>query len=290
MRRVPGILWIAAGAALWGTDTVLRRPLTGALGPTQIVLYEHIVLAIIVAPILIRGRAYLSKIPGRSWLSILGIAWIGSALATVLFTAAIRSGNPNTAVLLQKTQPLFAIFLARAALQERWPKRFPLIACVALAGAYLLAFGGGDLLAPLASVQTLPALLALGASVGWAASTIWGRIAGKDLPFEMVTALRFVCALPALMIAAAVQDQMAVPSYREFASLTWIALVPGFAGLMLYYRGLRQTPASLATIGELAFPAVALLLNWSFFGATATSIQLLGFGIVWAAIFSLSKT
>src|SRR5690349_2327412 len=124
MRRMPGILWIAAGAVLWGTDTVLRRPLTGVLAPTQIVLYEHLILAVVVLPLVIRGRTWLHKISLRVWLDLLAIAWLGSALATILFTAAIRSGNPTSAVLLQKTQPLFAITLARAGLHERFPHRF----------------------------------------------------------------------------------------------------------------------------------------------------------------------
>src|SRR3989442_3577085 len=72
MRRMPGILWIAAGAALWGTDTVFRRPLTGVLGSTQIVLYEHLILALVVLPIVIRERAWLDKISFSVWAAALG--------------------------------------------------------------------------------------------------------------------------------------------------------------------------------------------------------------------------
>lgn len=44
------LLWVALGASLWGTDTVLRRPLTAALGSTQIVLIEHLILAATLLP------------------------------------------------------------------------------------------------------------------------------------------------------------------------------------------------------------------------------------------------
>src|SRR5262245_54808734 len=116
--HVPSVLWVAAGAALWGTDTVLRRPLTGVMEPTQIVFYEHLILTLAVLPILVSRRAHLSKIRSGVWFSLAGTALIGSALATVLFTAALRTGNPTTAVLLQKTQPLFAILLAHRVLKE----------------------------------------------------------------------------------------------------------------------------------------------------------------------------
>src|SRR3954470_14999376 len=96
-RRGSGVLWIACGAALWGTDTVFRRPLSAALGPVQIVFYEHLILSLVVLPIIVRERAYLRKIHPSIWSALCAIAWIGSALSTVLFTAAIRSGSPTTA-------------------------------------------------------------------------------------------------------------------------------------------------------------------------------------------------
>ena len=65
-------------------------------------------------------------------------------------------------------------------------------------------------------------------------------------------------------------------------------MVPGFAALMLYYSGLTRTPASRATIAELAFPITASLLNWFVLGVHTSWIQFAGFGIVWLAILSLT--
>ena len=75
------------------------------------------------------------------WLSLIVIAWGGSALATLAFTTAFEYGNPNVVVLLQKTQPLWAI--AAAAIVVREVPR-PLIIAVfvpAAIGTYLLSFG-----------------------------------------------------------------------------------------------------------------------------------------------------
>jgi drug/metabolite transporter (DMT)-like permease len=259
------------------------------LGPVQIVFYEHLILSIVVLPILIRYRSYLRKIRPSQWAALIGIAWIGSALATVLFTAAVHSGSPSTAVLLQKTQPLLALALARSILGERWPRSFPWIAVFGMIGAYLVAFGGGNLLRPAVSAELWPALLASGAAAGWALATIWGRIVTAEVPFELVTALRFLCALPALFIAALAQQQVGIPSSIQFVALLWIALIPGFAGMLLYYRGLRQTPAFQATIGELAFPATAVLLNWLVLNVSVNVVQGLGFTLIWICIVRLSR-
>jgi drug/metabolite transporter (DMT)-like permease len=54
--------------------------------------------------------------------------------------------------------------------------------------------------------------------------------------------------------------------------------------MMLYYRGLRTTPAPIATIAELAFPATALVVNYIWLDATINGWQMAGFVLLWATI------
>lgn len=288
MQRSRGVLWIAAGAALWGTDSVLRRMLLEQLPPVQLVFYEHLILSAIALPIVWRRRVAVSKIGMSTWAAILGIAWVGSALSTVLFTDAVRSGSPTTAVLIQQIQPLLAMAFARLILGERWSPKFMSFAAVAVVAAYFMVFGASA--SPWTSVAFLPAVLAGGAASGWAFSTVWGRIAAPRTSFEVVTALRIVCALPALTIFVGVEGPLVWPAVRNIPALIWIALIPGFTALMLYYHGLRTATASQSTIAELAFPATASLLNWLFLGVAANLTQIAGFAVVWWSIFSLQQS
>jgi drug/metabolite transporter (DMT)-like permease len=66
--------------------------------------------------------------------------------------------------------------------------------------------------------------------------------------------------------------------------------VPGLLGLLVYYRGLRYTRASLAALAELSFPATAALLNWIFLGTRITAIQAGGFLLVWLVIVYLDRS
>jgi drug/metabolite transporter (DMT)-like permease len=66
-----------------------------------------------------------------------------------------------------------------------------------------------------------------------------------------------------------------------------MALVPGLAALLIYYRGLRNTRASLAAVAELCFPATAALLNWIVLGAGVSFIQVAGFAWLWWAILAM---
>src|SRR5918998_1738067 len=235
-------------------------------------------------------RVFLN-LRSSEWIALLVIAWGGSALATLLFTAAFAFGNPTVVILLQKTQPLFAIILAHILLQERlrwvyWP-----CFVVAVLGAYLISFDGFvEPLEALGSTQARAAALTLGAAILWGSSTALGRFILKDVPFHTLTGARLLLALPVLWVIVLAQGslgQVGAGFAAEPARVALLALIPGLLGLLLYYRGLSGTKASYATLAEISFPASAVILNWVFLGVGVSANQLLGFGLLWAAILAL---
>jgi drug/metabolite transporter (DMT)-like permease len=284
-----GVLWVAAGAALWGVDPVLRQPLASVLPSAHIVLIEHIVIALILVPLLWLRRAQWLALGARDWAAVLGISWGGSAVATMLFTESIKAGNPTSAVFLQKTQPLFAILFARVLLKEKLGSRFWVHAGLGLLGAYMVSFGTQSPFAEVARAQSNAALCAVVAAVLWGMSTALGRFLTGKLTFLTITALRITTALPLLgvMALATAEIQPAGINAKQWLSLLAIALIPGLAALLLYYRGLMRTRASLAAIAELSFPATAALLNWLVLGSRITPVQAAGFVLLCGVILHL---
>jgi drug/metabolite transporter (DMT)-like permease len=286
-----GILLVALGAALWGTDAVLRVPLLEVMSPPAIVLSEHLVLLLYSVPAVALGWSFLAGLRASQWIALLVIAWGGSALATVLFTAAFASGNPTTVILLQKTQPLFAIALAHVLLQERLRRVYWPCFVVAVLGAYLISFDG--LIEPfeaLGSAQALPAALTLGAAILWGSSTALGRFVLRDMPFHTLTGARLLLAVPVLLVVVLAQGalgEMSAGLAGEPARVVLVALVPGLLALLLYYRGLSGTKASYATLAEISFPASAVALNWIFLGVAVSTNQVIGFVLLWGAILAL---
>jgi drug/metabolite transporter (DMT)-like permease len=279
MTNRSGSLWVALGASLWGTDTVLRRPLTASFTSSQIVFAEHVILVLALLPVLWRSRSEWRKLGPRQWAAVAGIAWGGSALGTFCFTEAIRLGNPSSAVLLQKLQPIFAALLAAALLGERLGTRFWAWLGSALAAAYLVAFGAAPPPEPLAAI---PSLLAAAAAALWGASTVLGRFVLGSLPFPALTALRILVATPVL--AAMAGPRLPEIHAHQAAALLLLALVPGLLALLAYYRGLGRTLASRAAVAELGFPAVAALLNRLAFDTPITLAQAVGFGLLTVAV------
>ena len=302
-----GVLLVALGASIWGTDTLLRAPLSAAFAPVLLVLGEHLVLAFYAIPVVLRGwREILTLNLGR-WGALAVVGWGGSAVATILFTTGLfrafeaGEGSVNTVLLLQQTQPIFAVTAAAIVLGERLTVLYVPIFAVAALGAYLLAFGNLEtgLLAPFTQVGQARlgfALAALGAAALWGTSTAMGRYLGERLSFQTLTGARFLMALPLLIVLAAITVPDPIGSFTEALtrpgagfSLILIALLPGLAGLLVYYRGLRSTPASYATLAELAYPATGVALNWIFLGQPLTVAQGVGVALVVGAILAMNR-
>ncbi|MCM8746432.1 DMT family transporter [Thermomicrobium sp. CFH 73360] len=289
-----GVFVVALGASLWAIDAPIRKPLTETLPATSIVLAEHLFLALYALPVLLWQRRAFAALSLRSWLALVAIAWGASGLATVLFTTAFRIGNPTTVILLQKVQPLVAVLLAAFLLRERLPRLYWPCFVVALAGAYLVSFGRAafEPIWLLPQERILTALLALAAAALWGSATVLGRYMLGALPFPTLAAARFLLALPFLAVLALLEGTFArtwaVGLAQEAPRLFLLALVPGLLAMLVYYAGLRQTRASYATLAELAFPALAIVVNWLTLGTTIDAWQLAGFVLLWGAITTLS--
>jgi drug/metabolite transporter (DMT)-like permease len=284
------VLLVAVGAAMWGTDGILRVPLLEVASPSQIVLLEHLVLLVYSVPAVVLGWRFFRDLGAAQWVALLIIGWGGSALATLLFTAAFAVGNPTVVILLQKTQPLFAIALAAILLRERLGWAYWPCFAVAMVGTYMISFGNLGPLTALGSAELLPAVLALGAALLWGSSTVLGRLVLKDVPFHALTGARLLLAVPLLVGIVVAQGSvggLAAGFASEPGRVILLALIPGLLALLLYYRGLTGTRASYATLAELAFPATAVVLNWTFLGVGVSPNQVLGFVLLWGAVFML---
>lgn len=285
-----GVLLVAVGAALWGTDGILRFPLVDTMSPTTIVFSEHAILALYSIPAVIIGWRAFRGFGAKQWTALLVVGWGGSALGTLLFTAAFAVGNPTVAILLQKTQPLFAVLLAGIILGERMGWRYWLVFAVAIVGAYLISFGNLSPFGELGSDEVLTAALSLGAALMWGASTVFGRFVLRDMPFHTLVGARLLTALPLLTAIVLFQGSLGdvgAGFSAEPGRLILLALIPGFLALLIYYRGLSGTRASYATLAELAFPATAVALNWAVLGVGIGANQAIGFAILWGAVFAL---
>lgn len=294
---ISGVWYVALGATLWGLDPLFRILLLKSFTSAQIVFLEHLLLACYALPILVK---YRKSLIGKLSLGVIGallfISWGGSAIATILFTAAFSHGNANAILLLQKLQPLFAIILARVMLKETLPSKFFAYIAVALLGTYLLTFGFSSPEMGLKDLGTISCLFSILAAGLWGGSTVMGKfLLQKKLDFPLVTSLRFLLAIPLLtVVLIASGDAWHVTGTSGALTLMAVNLLfqaffPGLLSMLLYYKGLTSTKAFFATLAELAFPAVGICVNWLVFGQKLTVGQLAGFIVIWLTLWVMSR-
>jgi drug/metabolite transporter (DMT)-like permease len=291
MRRY-GALLIILGSSLWGTDALFRRPLTGVLSPVTIVMFEHCVLALCVLPIAIRRRSEFAALKAADYAALLMLSLGGSVAATILFTVAMKYGNPSVVILLQKTQPLIAVLMARVFLAERPARWFWPWFALAIFGACLISIPGRQNGLGTDPSQPVVILSALGAAALWGSATVCGRHVVSKISAPFLTSLRILIALPALSLLYALQagiTQRQLPAdLRQSVGIIGLALIPGLAALLVYYNGLKFTSASVASVCELAFPITAVGVNWLFLNTQLTPIQISGSAILVASVTAIA--
>lgn len=274
-------IFVILGAALWATDTLIRHPMTGQVSALTIVFLEH-AFALMIAAIWVfvfrREKVTLKFFP------ILGAAAIGvmgSALATVFFTMSFRYVNPSVSILLQKIQPIVVILFSWIFLGEKLSLKFFLWGALALMAAFFLSFPHGIAREELQGANMAGVSLALVAALLWAVSTIIGKATLKQMPGSQLTLWRFFFGFLTLwgILRFSPQNGIEVPLVMAdssvMLSLFIMALVPGFLGVNLYYRGLSRMKASVATLLELTFPLCAVFINSRFLDLHLENIQLL---------------
>jgi drug/metabolite transporter (DMT)-like permease len=180
-----------------------------------------------------------------------------SAVATILFTdALIGHSDFITPVVIQKVQPLVAVAGAAVILGERPRPRFAWFFLPALAGFWLV--NQAHPLDPSAKGLVVIAE-ATGAAVLWALGTVLGRYLSRDLEFQHILSLRFFFGLIGSAIALPIMGAAAYSNRHDSLLIAYLAIVTGLVALALYYYGLRRTPAVLASLAELTYPAIAVV-------------------------------
>jgi len=292
-KYAPLLVFLAA--MLWATDGPFRVYLTKDLSSNFIVLVEHFINLLFVIPLLVISRESIKKLSKRDWIFVLIIGIGGSALASIAFTQAFHYVNPSVAILLQKLQPFIAILLAQIILKESMPKKFFLWAGVAILGAYIISFPNitpqlyeGEVFNP----NIVGVSYAVLAAILWGASTVFGKYVLNTVSFEAMTALRFVVAfvfLLALNIFDGGLAQINLVTSTDLLFLIIVSIVSGSMSLLLYYRGLQFTKASIATLAELGFVFAALLINIIFLGTGLVFIRIIGIILLLLAVLKLVK-
>lgn len=291
-----GSLAIIIAATAWSLDGTLIRPNFYSFPALNVVFIEHIFGALLFAPFLFLGYRKLIWISKKSIFDIVWISLFGWLLWTLAITeayfAAFRWDTTfSTVIILQKLQPIFALWLARIVLKEKLSKKFYLWAAIGIASAYMIAFWWWNSVLEM-NLFSNPAFYAILAAFAFGSSTVFGKDLVDHLWFKLTTALR--CTITSFLAWIAIVLFWDISAIANFESLHWqlftlIVFSSWALGLGLYYFGLKKIPASAATIFELAWPLSGILFDYIFNGNILSPIQILFSVILLISFFMIIR-
>lgn len=274
---------------LWSSDSFFRVNLLTKIDAISIVFFEHCITSVVMLPFFYVYWRQLLHFSRKDWLQAVIIGAGGSALGLFFFTQAFSLINPSIVILLQKSQPIFAILTASFFLRERLPQGFWPLACVAIAGSIILSFPELKNIELNWNSRTLTGILyTLFTSILWGSSTTAGRGLLLRTSPHLVAALRMNIGMLSLAVLVFLLDkpiasawhqltiQTAADQPRGVFYLFLAALIPGLAAMVIYYYGLARVQASRAAFVEVLYPLWAVILNWIAFGYALSSWQILG--------------
>lgn len=289
-----GVLFVLIACFLWALDTLIRYPLVfGGIDIVTIVFWEHIILATIFA---YKFVPLFKKLDKKTSGLFLLVGCGGSAAATLMFTKAFSLSHPTLVVLIQKTQPIFALLLAHFWLKEKLTKRFIFLSILAMFGALVLISEDIFEFIETQNISTSNDAFwgygfALLAAALWGSSTVVGRrLTEKKFTATQMTAGRVYFAL-IFFIPFIIKDyQVFEVSSEHFLKILLMSVISGFLGLIIYYKGLSLIKAKVSTITEMSFPIWVILLNWIVLGQSLSLVQIIGALILMISIYFLKKT
>ena len=287
-------LFIVFAAFLWAVDGIALRPVLYSLPVSLVVFIEHGLAFLVMLPFLVVEFKELKKLKTSDWSAFLWVAIFGGVLGTMFITKAlfyVQFVNLSVVVLIQKLQPIFAIFLAGIILKEKMPKRFFLWSAIAILATYFVTFS--DFLPNLdtGDKTAIAALFALGAAFSWGSSTVFSKKALSEVNFRVGTYLRF--GLTTLIMLLIVTTTGSLLQVTQITNQQWlifwlIVFTTGGLAIFFYYYGLKRVRASISGIAELAFPLSAILLEFLIRGRVLSWSQWIGAIILFIANYKVS--
>jgi len=232
------------------------------------------------------------KLTGRSLAVPFGMTWVhlfaSSVLNVVAFgvfsTFAMLTASTGRVAVVSYSFPVWACLLAWLMLGEKLRGAAALGLALCVCGLVVLVY-------PVIGSAALVGLgLALASAITWAVGTIYLKL--FRIPGDMLVNTAWQVAIAAFVLLLFTLAFEGVPKFEPVPANALIAtifngLVGSAISYLLWYHIVSHLPAATAALGSLASPAIGVVLSVFILGEVPTTMDVIGFGLIFAAAMSV---
>jgi drug/metabolite transporter, DME family len=288
-RRRPGtgLLYLVTSGLLWGTGGLTGSVLGRVAGLSALAVAACRLTAggvLIVTFLILTGLSSTNRpwpVGRAAWTRIAVIGVLAALYQSCYFTAVALTSVALATLVTIGTAPVIVLGVYRVTGRQTG-RLAPVAACLALTGLGLLVGlpSGFSETAVLASAG-----MALLAATGFAAVTLTGARPVPGLDDVTVTGFGFTLGgLILLPLAAAVGGLSFRPGPEAIGLLIALGAGPTAVAYTLYFRGLRRTAASTATLITLLEPLTGAILAAFVLGQRLSAAGIAGAATLVAAV------
>jgi drug/metabolite transporter (DMT)-like permease len=289
-----GAILIGISATFWGFDGIVLTPSLYNLPVAYVVFILHLVPFLIMNMFLYNRYKNIKLLNKTEFYSLLMVALFGGSIGTLAIVKALFLVNFQSlsiVVLLQKLQPVFAISLAAIFLKEKLRTNFIIWAAIAVVAGYFLTFGTNLPHFQEDKNTIYASLFAVLAAFSFGSSTVFSKKVLGKLDFISTTFFRY--GFTTVLMFILVISMGLLGSFSQMTPHNWlivgiIAATTGSGAIFLYYYGLKNVKAIVATIMELFFPISAIIFDYVFNDHLLSPVQWIAAAIMIFAIINLN--
>jgi DME family drug/metabolite transporter len=287
--RIKGYGFIIFATGLWASQGVFYTGIreTYELPSFNAAFFRAVITAAFIFGWLALRRQSPKRLSGRETRFFAFYGIFGIALPYFCFASAVDLIGIGIATVLMYTAPLWVTLVSTIMFGERWT--------ISKAVALLLVISGVSLVAQIYridNVQLNPAgiLAGLGAGVGYAAYTMFNKVGLQHHP--PLPLMGYALIFGSVMMLPFQPRTVLISTVSNPQLLFWLTILSLATTLLagyLFVSGLLYLPASNASITTALEPAIALALGAVLFGEGVSLLQLVGAGLITAAVLLLKQ-
>ncbi len=277
-------LQLAVCGVCWGLMWPLIKIGLSGLSPWSFRVIGFTVGALtLMAVVKLMGRS-LAVRDLTTWMHLTVSSILNVVAFGVFSTFAMLTASTGRVAVVSYSFPVWACLLAWLMLGEklRGPAALGLALCIA--GLVVLIYP------VIGDVALIGLLLSLASAMTWAIGTIYLKLV--KIPGDMLANTAWQIAIAAVILAILTLIFQGWPTFEPAPAKALMAVVVnGLIGsalcYCLWYNIVGRLPATTASIGSLSSPAIGVVASALILGELPTTMDVIGFGLIFAAAMSV---